>query len=69
MVASFFLMDFGGANNERWWAPVTRDCHEDSAAYDRLGVGYQYVRRPDPCLGGTIEEALGDAETILNVGA
>jgi SAM-dependent methyltransferase len=48
---------------------VTKDGHEDSAAYDRLGVGYQYVRRPDPRLGKMIGEALGDAETILNVGA
>jgi hypothetical protein len=33
------------------------------------GVGYQDVRRPDPRLGRMIEEALGDAQTILNVGA
>ena len=49
--------------------PVTKDGQEDSAAYDRLGVGYQYVRRPDPRLARMIQEALGDAETILNVGA
>ena len=48
---------------------MTRDGHEDSAAYDRLGVGYQYVRKPDPRLGRMIQKALGDAETILNVGA
>jgi ubiquinone/menaquinone biosynthesis C-methylase UbiE len=48
---------------------MTKDGHEDSAAYDRLGIGYQYVRRPDPHLGRMIEDALGDAETILNVGA
>ena len=48
---------------------MTKDGHEDTAVYDRLGVGYQYVRRPDPRLGRLIEEAVGDAETILNVGA
>ena len=48
---------------------MTREGHEDSPAYDRLGIGYQNVRRPDPRLGRLIEEALGDAKTILNVGA
>src|ERR1700684_4014152 len=48
---------------------MTKDGHEDSAAYDRLGVGYQNVRRPDHRLGRMIEDALDDAETILNVGA
>ena len=48
---------------------MTGDDYDDSAAYDRIGVGYQNVRRPDPRLGRMIEEALGDAERILNVGA
>jgi len=39
------------------------------AAYDRLGVGYRQVRRPDPRLAARIEAALGDAHTVLNVGA
>jgi SAM-dependent methyltransferase len=39
------------------------------AAYDRIGVGYRQVRRPDPRIAARIEAALGDARTVLNVGA
>jgi SAM-dependent methyltransferase len=39
------------------------------AAYDRIGVGYRQVRRPDPRIAAQIEAALGDARTVLNVGA
>ena len=39
------------------------------ATYDRIGIGYGKVRRPDPRLAVMIAEALGDAETIVNVGA
>ncbi len=38
-------------------------------AYDRIGVGYGEVRRPDPSIATQIETALGDAHTVLNVGA
>jgi SAM-dependent methyltransferase len=38
-------------------------------AYDRIGVGYAAVRRPDPRLAAMIAGAIGDAETIVNVGA
>lgn len=41
----------------------------DGGAYDRIGVGYGRVRRPDPRIGARIEAALGDATTVLNVGA
>jgi len=37
--------------------------------YEELGSGYGVVRRPDPRLAGRIREALGDAQTVLNVGA
>lgn len=40
-----------------------------TATYDRIGVGYGLVRRPDPRLAGLILAALGDAELVLNVGA
>jgi SAM-dependent methyltransferase len=40
-----------------------------SPAYDRIGIGYSEVRRPDPRLAALIEEALGDAATVLNLGA
>jgi SAM-dependent methyltransferase len=39
------------------------------AAYDQMGVGYRQVRRPDPRIAARIEAALGEAETVLNVGA
>jgi SAM-dependent methyltransferase len=37
--------------------------------YDQIGVGYGRVRRPDPRLAALIAEALGEARTVLNVGA
>jgi SAM-dependent methyltransferase len=39
------------------------------AAYDRIGVGYSAVRQPEPRIAARIEAALGDARTVLNVGA
>jgi SAM-dependent methyltransferase len=38
-------------------------------AYDRMGIGYRQVRQPDPRIAAHIEAALGDAQTVLNVGA
>lgn len=37
--------------------------------YDELGSGYASVRRPDPRIAARIEEALGDARSVVNVGA
>jgi SAM-dependent methyltransferase len=37
--------------------------------YDGIGVNYAALRRPDPRIAKLIEEALGPAETILDVGA
>lgn len=37
--------------------------------YDQLGIGYARLRRPDPRLAGSIVQALGAAETVVNVGA
>jgi SAM-dependent methyltransferase len=39
------------------------------ATYDELGVGYSAMRQSDPRIAAQIEIALGDAETVLNVGA
>jgi SAM-dependent methyltransferase len=41
----------------------------DSRAYDRIGLGYAAVRLPDPRLAAMIARAIGDAETVVNVGA
>jgi SAM-dependent methyltransferase len=43
----------------RGWEPV----------YDRIGRGYATTRRPDPRIAAAIVAALGDARTVLNVGA
>jgi SAM-dependent methyltransferase len=40
-----------------------------SHLYDRIGVGYAAVRREDPSIAAAIHAALGDARTIVNVGA
>ncbi|MEV7184041.1 class I SAM-dependent methyltransferase [Kitasatospora sp. NPDC093102] len=38
-------------------------------AYDRIGVGYRRVRRPDPRLHALIGSALRGVRTVVNVGA
>ena len=40
-----------------------------AAKYDTIGVNYANLRQPDPRIARRIEAALGDAETVLNVGA
>jgi len=37
--------------------------------YDEIGVGYRNSRRPDPRIATAIFHALGEAETVVNVGA
>jgi SAM-dependent methyltransferase len=41
----------------------------DRPLYDTLGRGYSAARRPDPRIAAQIHAALGDARTVLNVGA
>jgi hypothetical protein len=41
----------------------------ESPIYDVIGRGYAQQRRPDPRLAAAISAALGDAESVLNVGA
>jgi SAM-dependent methyltransferase len=41
----------------------------DSPRYDRIGEGYAARRREDPRLRARIVETLGDARTLVNVGA
>jgi SAM-dependent methyltransferase len=38
-------------------------------SYDQIGPGYTATRRPDPRIATQIHEALGDARSIVNVGA
>jgi SAM-dependent methyltransferase len=42
---------------------------ELSPRYDRIGAGYARHRQPDPGFAAAIEAALGDARTVVNVGA
>ena len=37
--------------------------------YDTIGLNYANLRQPDPRIAQRIETALGDAQTVLNVGA
>lgn len=38
-------------------------------AYDRIGINYAELRKPDPRIAAQIDRALGAAKTVLNVGA
>ena len=40
-----------------------------STLYDQIGRSYQATRKPDPRIAALILEALGDARSVLNVGA
>lgn len=40
-----------------------------SATYDRIGVDYSDLRKPDPRIAARIDAALGSARTVINVGA
>ena len=47
--------------------------HDDGSAgdadYGTIGTGYTAYRQPEPAIAALIEAALGDAQTVLNVGA
>ena len=47
--------------------------HADGSAgdadYGTIGRGYSHYRQPEPRIAAAIEEVLGDAATVLNVGA
>ena len=40
-----------------------------NALYDTIGINYSELRRPDPRIAAMIGAALGEAGTVLNVGA
>jgi SAM-dependent methyltransferase len=63
-VAGGRLLAFDPAEFDRIW---TR--RPDAAVYDRIGAGYTRRRRADPRLAAAIRDALGDARTVVNVGA
>ncbi|GAA1488390.1 class I SAM-dependent methyltransferase [Brachybacterium sacelli] len=47
----------------------TSDGSAGDADYGEIGGSYSRYRRPDPRIAGALTEALGDARTVLNVGA
>lgn len=40
-----------------------------SARYDTIGLNYAALRKPDPRIASAIRAAIGDAKSVLNVGA
>lgn len=40
-----------------------------AARYDSIGINYAELRKPEPRIAAVIQEALGQAKTVLNVGA
>jgi SAM-dependent methyltransferase len=42
---------------------------DGEALYDTIGTGYARTRRPDPRIAAQIHASLGDARTVVNVGA
>ena len=40
-----------------------------TARYDQIGEGYSLTRREDPHISAAIRRALGDAQSVVNVGA
>ena len=43
--------------------------HREHTHYDVIAAGYRRTRRPDPRIARQIRAALGDARTVVNVGA
>ncbi|GAA3487219.1 class I SAM-dependent methyltransferase [Streptomyces cremeus] len=48
---------------------ATAKADGSAPVYDRIGVGYSSVRRPDPRWARQIQESLGAPRSVLNVGA
>src|SRR5262249_18780277 len=56
---------------EGCWPGTTRmaDGSAGDADYGTIGIAYTDYRQPDPRIGAQINRVLGDARTVLNVGA
>lgn len=54
---------------ERWNAFYCESLTVRLVRYERIGRGYAQTRREDPRLARRIHAALGDARTVVNVGA
>ena len=51
------------------WDRPGRECHAEEQLYDTIGATYTVTRRTEPRIAARIWSALGDARTVLNVGA
>jgi ADP-ribose pyrophosphatase YjhB (NUDIX family) len=72
VAARFFAVDALpvdlGASSRRW-LEAWRAARSSPPLYDTIGIDYADLRRPDPRIARVIVDALGPAETVLNVGA
>lgn len=48
---------------------VTEGSDNMTQLYDEIGIGYRNYRRPDPSVATAIHRALGEAQTVVNIGA
>src|SRR5919201_4666265 len=53
----------------RYSMGLAYDAQMDETRYDAIGSRYAATRREDPRIAALIHEALGDARTVVNVGA
>jgi len=61
------LLALGQDNWCRFWSTHEKICCKDKR--DTIGHGYARQRRPDPRIAAQLTAALGDAQSVLNVGA
>jgi hypothetical protein len=59
------------AVHQQWRVVIGDARHTVSivTTYDGIGATYSHTRRPDPRIAGKIHAALGNAATVINVGA
>jgi SAM-dependent methyltransferase len=59
----------GDAEHRAWTSPVVVWDDLGMALYDSIGQTYHSTRRADPRIAAAITDALGDAASVVNVGA
>ena len=58
-----------GSNPEAKAGAESRTGFSVTALYDTIGIGYRRLRRPDPRIAASIHAHLGEARSVVNVGA
>jgi hypothetical protein len=71
LAASLLELSFssGHDGSEGILASVNAVTAEGDVAYDRFGQGYAATRQPDSRIAARVRAALGDAISLVNVGA